>query len=903
MVLVREGEGEKEEKGYQRILAKAPYELELREDCGFLRRDFPREYDNDFEFFVVLREHGLDVGEKIVEYVSRRSVREKIEEMGVDFEDFVKVAYFTGLFHDVGKARPSWQERIREEFSRLPPHSAHSGIYVWEYMNQNLKDIDWSVKMAGVVAVIHHHGNALDYSMDMEGEFRKNAFHPDYSDIDGMMENLEKAGFRADVKINEASVMSFKRVITNWKRMDVDSDNYEKLGFLSTFLLSFLVQADHHVSAKEKGDSDPPVIYDLEASEIELYDSLRPYQEKVQDSISCNTDLIGVAGCGEGKTHSAFQWAKELCERDEISRLVFAMPTQVTANNMIVSVTGGVHDNVVTHVDPERTGLYHNESSDFFEDERNLNRFDDGNEMKQSESCKYFKNAVTTTTVDHVLASLVNGYKGSSIAKANLLTSGVVFDEVHAYDEKTTSNLLRGIKILRKYNIPVYIITATLPPQLKNHPILNDITVIQSTGVLESEDDTPREPYKFSLRRAELNVDSILKEANNKEGAKKIMVVVNKVQRAKKLARELHKKGEEVECYTAEMAKVDRQKKEYDIRGEFGRGSPPVSENDNIDGNRKFLVSTQVCEISLDLSADLLISDIAPIDSILQRAGRLHRDGKEIKSKECGCSQCQNKQEKGEDNHVYECIVYSPLRMKENNKWLPYSQGEGKDKEWDILRKTESSLITYDNYTFNISRKMVYDVYNSISMSYDFDEYEKDFREDLLYGEIRTDEEDGKPDRHIRDINNRSIKILPSNYISSEGIEIDIERVWKKYHDEQWDKNYDKIRKMFGDDVEKCEGHEECGIFELESHNPCRYIFNKFKRKYSVKMKIYHLRDENFLPEKNILVIEDMPVPAFDINNPDTEDYEIIADVDYDYVFGLDVVKKKKKKKRTEYKF
>jgi CRISPR-associated endonuclease/helicase Cas3 len=77
--------------------------------------------------------------------------------------------------------------------------------------------------------------------------------------------------------------------------------------------------------------------------------------------------------------------------------------------------------------------------------------------------------------------------------------------------------------------------------------------------------------------------------------------------------------AERIHLFHSRFAMVDRQRVEADILRWFGKDSAPE------DRHSRLLISTQVVEQSLDLDFDLMITDLAPVDLIIQRAGRLHR--------------------------------------------------------------------------------------------------------------------------------------------------------------------------------------------------------------------------------------------------------------------------------------
>lgn len=99
------------------------------------------------------------------------------------------------------------------------------------------------------------------------------------------------------------------------------------------------------------------------------------------------------------------------------------------------------------------------------------------------------------------------------------------------------------------------------------------------------------------------------------------LVVRNTVRRAQETYEELREHfGEEVSLNHARFTVADRQAKDADLLRRFG---PPRSEPQR--PHRAIVVATQVVEQSLDVDFDLLVTDLAPVDLVLQRMGRLHR--------------------------------------------------------------------------------------------------------------------------------------------------------------------------------------------------------------------------------------------------------------------------------------
>ena len=174
---------------------------------------------------------------------------------------------------------------------------------------------------------------------------------------------------------------------------------------------------------------------------------------------------------------------------------------------------------------------------------------------------------------------------------------------------------------------------------------------------------------------------------------KKQIIFVNQVARAKKIYQTLTKSGidENLICYHSGFISKHRNEKERIIRVPYFKKPEDRKEADiSALEYRGFyntepciLVSTQVSELSLDISADVMYSEIAPIDSIVQRGGRLHRKGKSPRE------------------HGYLHRMYIAPPYKDENTNLPYEQ-DILQRSWEVFGK---------DYTFHNACDWVNDVY------------------------------------------------------------------------------------------------------------------------------------------------------------------------------------------------
>jgi CRISPR-associated helicase Cas3 len=656
-----------------------------------------------------------------------------------------------------------------------------------------------------------------------------------------MVDNLTGVGYPS-VTLDGDTVTEFRQAVLVARELrpgkPEQQELYRALGLLITLIRSILIQADHYTSAHEKGGKIS-VPQGLKAAEISLYeDSLRPFQEKIQANLSRH--LIGLAGCGEGKTHSAFQWGKEMITQEEADRLVFAMPTQVTTNNLLLSITGGEGGEDFSHVDETDAALYHSAGEAFFESEAASERWDTSDPMLTERARRWFQNPVTVSTVDHVLSTLINGYRGATIARGNLLRSAVVFDEFHAYDTTMTGHLLAALELLSEYGIPWYVMTATLPSTIRDQRVLEKEPSVTSDGRL-THTQPPREPFTITVDNTELTADQV-RRAADETGAPRVMVVKNTVADARELADTLRSAGEEVIYYSSEFIEGHRRQKETEIRGEFNNDDFTSEES------QRFLVSTQVCEISLDLSADLLLTDLAPIDALLQRAGRLHRTGVKPTAQDCqsvcSCPQCETR----EPECTYDCRVYAPLD--EADTWYPYAS-ETNTPEWKLLEQTANVLNTADSYRFDRTQTWIDEAYAGIPLESDTNIFHETAIEDWLYGEEPT--KDGRLD--LRNITTHRRSVFAAQYKERDGTSWEPAARWEQHHTCPYD---------------------TCGV-HTDGFSECKNEFQQFLRQYAVKIPHWWIHNED--------IPVDTPKPLTDSTGviSGTE----VAGVTYSYQSGV----------------
>ncbi len=384
--------------------------------------------------------------------------------------------------------------------------------------------------------------------------------------------------------------------------------------------------------------------------------SPRPLQRAIIDALSDFSEpgiLLVEAPMGEGKTEAAFFAYTELQRRFGHRGLYVALPTKATGNAMFsrtLAFLSQLGTNRILDMQLMHGGGLLNET---FQVLRISGIYDPetGGGVRAGEWFTDKKRALLSEygvgTVDQALLPILP-VRHQFVRLWGLANRVVVFDEIHAYDAYTGTLLLHLLRWLLALGSSVILLSATLPPSIRKK-----ISKVGESGLPEPEVHYPRislfRPGKNVLqkhfepdpaRHLSVSIHGIpadlprMADALNEYFDRGMgLVLVNTVQRAQEFYRlfpdgevleqngvRVGKKlpdGTEIFLFHARYPGDRRQKREELVLNTFGINSCR-------DG-RKILIATQVAEQSLDLDFDLIVTDLAPIDLILQRAGRLWR--------------------------------------------------------------------------------------------------------------------------------------------------------------------------------------------------------------------------------------------------------------------------------------
>ena len=331
---------------------------------------------------------------------------------------------------------------------------------------------------------------------------------------------------------------------------------------------------------------------------------LRQFQKQVAHAPHRVT--LVKAGCGMGKTAGSYAWAKQWAEG---RKLFFSYPTTGTASQGYIDYANGTQvesDLMHSRADLDRELLFSGERDDSEGMDARLAAF------------QAWRKQLIICTVDSVLGLMQNNrrplYAWPAIAQ-----SAFVFDEVHAYDDRLFGALLQFLRTFR--GAPILLMSASFPPGRLQR-------IQEVMAELGEEIDAPVEGPKEleTLKRYEIQSvdaadkawDTVLHALNTRQ---KVLWVTNSVQTCIDIYRQakdqigehLPELGIQPLIYHSRYRYIDRVKKHEAVINAFRADEPVLA------------ITTQVCEMSLDISADLLISAMAPAAALVQRLGRLNR--------------------------------------------------------------------------------------------------------------------------------------------------------------------------------------------------------------------------------------------------------------------------------------
>ena len=378
---------------------------------------------------------------------------------------------------------------------------------------------------------------------------------------------------------------------------------------------------------------------------------------------SCENPGIFVleAQMGVGKTEAALGAAEILAARKKEGGIFFGLPTQATSNGLfrrLLEWGKQVSEEMETTIGLAHGAAEFNEKYNqlLMESKSYIENGEPGQDGPgvhpwfQGNKKILLSNFVIGTVDQFLMAALRRRH--FMLRHVGLAGKVVIIDECHAYDAYMTEYLERALQWMAAYGVPVILLSATLPPQRRKdlvecyakayskfylkkrkaeiaytkkewgkngaYPLLTwtDGECINQEKIVQA---VPQKRVKISRIGSITEMAELLDKRLEEGGC--ACVIANTVKSAQKIYDRCKESMKDV-CiflYHAQFTMPDRMKKEEMFLKKMGKFSKDK------DRKRLILIGTQVLEQSLDYDADLMVTQLCPMDLLLQRIGRLHR--------------------------------------------------------------------------------------------------------------------------------------------------------------------------------------------------------------------------------------------------------------------------------------
>jgi len=322
------------------------------------------------------------------------------------------------------------------------------------------------------------------------------------------------------------------------------------------------------------------------------------HQEKASET---NGNIVLTAPTGSGKTEASLMWLHKQMKENGQGRTFYILPFTASINAMFERLDEKMQGN------NEIVGVVHGKLSEYIESRFGEETYSWQNEKLKHELKDNFRALVPPLKVatPFQLLKSIFGLKGFEKGIFEMSGGYFIFDEIHAYDPEVTAQIKVLIEFATQFlNVKVCLMTATLPTFLKKE-------FTDAIGE-HSEIGADAELYGSFVRHRIQVADGLLSDHIHEiqqrlDSGYKVLVVSNTVKQAQAIYNRLEA-SKKVLLHSA-FNGTDRNQKEAELM------------SDDV----KLLIGTQAIEVSLDIDYDVIFTEPAPLDALLQRFGRVNR--------------------------------------------------------------------------------------------------------------------------------------------------------------------------------------------------------------------------------------------------------------------------------------
>ncbi len=610
-------------------------------------------------------------------YLSQSAIDTLKKGLGLEGESLIRFCGFIAGSHDLGKVSPAFQFQVSEVGKALvgdniysvwhdlpseirngskTPHGTVTAKTLPDFLMELGIEKKLSKKLAAIVG--GHHGffpSSKDIQLlddllagTKEGSAWRRFSHEIFIQLRDFVE-LTASDLPSQCNNAAAMLIAGLTTVSDW----IASNPDEKTGFpyandrlFAEYAIELPAKARQALTAigwTKTVPGQPLTFGELFGKEF----TPRPLQEaaiELSEQLQPPCLVLVEASMGEGKTEAALYLADWLQHQAGAGGFYIGLPTQATSNAMwkrVRSFLGQRYSDKFVNLT-----LSHSAAALKPEYQETICRLDQVYDAEGKVAAGEWHTARKRTmlspygvgTIDQALMGAVRS-RHQFVRLFGLAGRTVILDEIHAYDLYTGTLLERFLEWLALLGSPAIALSATLPagtrarlvnayargcgmvePELPTADYPR-ITALTSQGtIVKSFQASPHVTRSLYLNWVEEEnwVAELASKLTDGGCATIICSTVARAQAVFDRLREYFPSREELGLFHGRFLFKDRERIEADCLDKFGKDSKNRP-------HRYVLVATQVIEQSLDVDFDLMISDIAPIDLLLQRSGRLHR--------------------------------------------------------------------------------------------------------------------------------------------------------------------------------------------------------------------------------------------------------------------------------------
>ena len=555
---------------------------------------------------------------------------------------------FLVALHDVGKLSECFRALIRDGEKGAPLHWQLSDFLLCGVLDEVLGKLgadEW-VRAELYAAVAGHHGQPPARAGGNRSERRKRQRAVGKGEEAALkwafrLMKLFPGASLEGMTVDDAKALSWAlsglTVAADWVGSNTDWFPVEPgIGDIEAALAQSRRRAVRAIEAAGLGSPCPA---SDNGGELVGLSELRPMQQATLEmELEVGPQLAVLEDAtGSGKTEAALILAHRMMKAGKARGLFFALPTMATSNAMyerMIKIAPELFESspsvVLTHSRARLSEAVRGLSGARHDGTPEA----DGTAWLTDSRRRSLLATVGVGTVDQALLGILPT-RFSTLRLFGLADKVLIIDEAHSYDPYMKEQLQALLRMQARLGGSAILMTATLPLSMRrayvdafregmeaeaedlsamHYPGLHLVGRGLSSQVVDPLAESVRNVAVIRLPGVDDAID-LLQEAAERGAA--CVWVRNAVDDAIEATEVLKRRGVNVDLLHARFAMVDRLRHEEALLSRFGK---------NGSGREgRVLVATQVVEASLDLDFDVMVSDLAPIGSLIQRAGRLWR--------------------------------------------------------------------------------------------------------------------------------------------------------------------------------------------------------------------------------------------------------------------------------------